>query len=104
MLAALVVCQGVLAKVREAWHAQSTVAVSAAAANWGWIPLDTDSDELSTPLSSRLPAPEESVPMPKCVQVAEPPVHCGNWTSAVLEMVLLLRVQPPAVRATATRA
>jgi hypothetical protein len=68
------------------------------------MPFEIASEDERSPLRIKFPAPEAFVPMPKWDAVPEPPVHWGNWTSAVLLIVDPERVQPPDVRATATRA
>ncbi len=59
---------------------------------------------VSAPLYRSLPVPDESVPTAKCVTVLELPAHAGKVMAAAFVQVLVLTVQPPAVRATATRA
>jgi hypothetical protein len=51
------------------------------------MPLEIDSEDVKAPDISKLPAPLRSVPMPKYVAVAVPPVAVGNCTNAVLEIV-----------------
>src|SRR5690606_28743946 len=83
---------------------QSTVNVIAPAAKDGVIPDETASDAVSGPESSSIPAPERLVPTAKWVTVAVPPVAAGKLMAAALTAVSLVTVQPPPVRATATRA
>lgn len=70
----------------------------------GVMPLDTASEEVSAPVNSSVPAPLAAVPMEKYATVEVPPVQVGKVTAAALENVPAAVVQPPEVRATATRA
>ena len=56
------------------------------------------------PDTSKMPAPDEAVPMLKCVSVAVRPVQAGASMFATGDTELAVTVQPPDVRATATRA
>lgn len=58
----------------------------------------------TVPLISSLPAALDAVPTAKCVMVAVDPVQAGKLIVATGETLLFVTVQPPDVRATATRA
>ena len=70
----------------------------------GVTPLLTVIFGVIVPEYSNTPAPEEAVPIPKYVSVSEPPVAAGNEIFATGDTLVVVTVQPPDVRATATRA
>jgi len=70
----------------------------------GVTPDETEIFGVIVPLTSKMPAPLEAVPIEKCVSVAVRPVQAGASMFATGDTELAVTVQPPDVRATATRA
>jgi hypothetical protein len=64
----------------------------------------TEIEAVKAPLKSKVPAPLEAVPMPKCVMVALPAVQGPNATAAAFDAFAPDTAHPAAERATACRA
>ena len=74
----------------------SSVTESCPTGNWGWIPLDTERDELNAHEYSICHAPEMAVPIEKWVHTAEPHVQVGNWMRFAF-----VNAEPPSVQSDA---
>lgn len=70
----------------------------------GTTPVDTEIDGDREPVINSFPVPLLSVPMPTWVIVAVPAEQVPNEMVATGETEFPVTVQPPDVRATATRA
>ena len=70
----------------------------------GVTPELTEIFGVIVPETSKMPAPEDAVPIEKCVSVAVRLVQAGASMFATGETEFAVTVQPPEVLATATRA
>ena len=70
----------------------------------GVTPDEIDTEGDMDPYQYKTPEPDEADPMPMKVAVSAPPVAAGKVMVATGTAALLVIVQPPEVRATATRA
>ncbi len=70
----------------------------------GVTPVETEMFGLTVPLYNNTPAPEDAVPIPKWVIVAEPLTQALKSMLAAGDTELAVTIHPPDVRATVARA
>ena len=72
-------------------------------AKLGVMPALTANEAVKAPHMNKLPAPDASEPIPKCVSVSLPEVQAANVIAASLSATPDATLQPAVERATDTR-